>query len=207
MTGQPRPAASLPASYFEAIYERDPDPWRFRTSEYERAKYDATLAALPRPRYRRALEVGCSIGVLTRDLAARCDALLAIDASERALAAARAACAGAPGLSFARMRVPDEWPEDGEAFDLILLSEVVYYLDPGDVARLAARVGASLAPGGDCLLVHWTGETDYPLSGDEAAERFTAASSAFAAVTRRERSERYRLDLLRAAARGGGAPA
>ena len=44
-----RPAASLPASYFDAIYERDADPWRFRTSAYERAKYDATLAALPEP--------------------------------------------------------------------------------------------------------------------------------------------------------------
>ena len=43
-----RPAASLPAAYFEAIYERDPDPWRFQTSAYERAKYDATLAALGR---------------------------------------------------------------------------------------------------------------------------------------------------------------
>lgn len=199
MTGDPRPGSSLPASYFDAIYERDPDPWRFETSAYERAKYDATLAALPRPRYRRALEVGCSIGVLTRDLSARCDALLAVDAAEKALAAARTACADAPHVRFALLRAPDEWPRDGEAFDLILLSEVVYYLDPTDVARLAARVRDSLAPGGDCLLVHWTGETNYPLSGDEAAERFIDAASPFAAVTRQERSERYRLDLLRAA--------
>lgn len=198
MTGQ-RPAASLPASYFDAIYERDPDPWRFQTSAYERAKYDATLAALPRPRHRRALEVGCSIGVLTRDLALRCDSLLAVDAAEKALAVARAACADRPNAAFARLRVPDEWPghDAGGAFDLILLSEVVYYLDRADVARLASRMEASLAPDGDCLLVHWTGETDYPLSGDEAAEAFIAAASGFAAVTRQERSGRYRLDLLR----------
>ena len=73
----------------------------------------------------------------------------------------------------------------------------MHYLDRTDVARLSARVRDSLAPGGDCLLVHWTGETEYPLSGDEAAERFIAAASDFAAVTRQERSERYRLDLLR----------
>ena len=195
MTGD-RPASSLPASYFDAIYERDPDPWRFRTSEYERAKYDATLAALPRPRHRRALEVGCSLGVLTRDLAGRCDALLAVDAAERPLAAARAACADLPHVRFGRARVPDEWP-DG-AFDLILLSEVVYYLDRADVSRLAERVRGGLAPGGDCLLVHWTGDTDYPLSGDEAAARFIEAAAPFAVVTRQERAERYRLDLLRA---------
>lgn len=199
MTGEPpRPAGSLPASYFDAIYERDPDPWRFRTSAYERAKYDATLAALPRPRYRRALEVGCSVGVLTRDLAPRCDTLLAVDAAEKALAAARDACADRPNVAFTAIRAPDEWP-DGPSFDLILLSEVVYYLNRADVARLAARVRSSLAPGGDCLLVHWTAETDYPLSGDEAAERFIAAASPFAAVMRQERSEKYRLDLLRAA--------
>lgn len=197
MTGDPRPAASLPASYFDAIYERDADPWRFQTSAYERAKYDATLAALPRPRYRRALEVGCSIGVLTRDLSARCDALLAVDAAEKALAAARAACAEKPHVEFALLRAPDEWPPDRTAFDLILLSEVVYYLNRTDVPRLAARVRDALAPGGDCVLVHWTGDTDYPLSGDEAAERFIAAASGFASVTRQERSERYRLDLLR----------
>lgn len=203
MTGDEpgRPAASLPASYFDAIYDRDGDPWRFRTSDYERAKYDATLAALPRPRYRRALEVGCSIGVLTRDLAGRCDSLLAVDAADKALAAARAACADRVNVAFARLRAPEEWPNGGEgAFDLIMLSEVVYYLDRADVARLAARVGGALAPGGDCLLVHWTGATDYPLSGDEAAECFIAAASGFADITRQERSGRYRLDLLRAVA-------
>ena len=75
---------------------------------------------------------------------------------------------------------------------------MVYYLDRADVARLAGRVRDSLAPNGDCLLVHWTGDTDYPLSGDDAAECFIAAASPFAAVTRQKRSERYRLDLLRA---------
>ena len=199
MTDAPnRPASSLPASYFEAIYERDPDPWRFQTSAYERAKYDATLAALPRARYRRALEVGCSIGVLTRDLAPRCDALLAVDAAEKALAAARAACADRTNVEFALLRAPDHWPEGTAAFDLILLSEVVYYFDRPDVARLADRVRHSLAPGGDCLLVHWIGDTDYPLSGDDAAECFIEAASGFADVIRQERSERYRLDLLRA---------
>jgi hypothetical protein len=67
-------------------------------------------------------------------------------------------------------------------------------------------VGASLAPGGDCLLVHWTGDTDYPLSGDAASDAFIAAASPFAVVTRQERTERYRLDLLRRAPAGASAP-
>ncbi len=201
-----RAAQSLPPGYFEQLYADAADPWGFATSPYERAKYDATLAALPRPRYARALEVGCSIGVLTHDLAQRCESLLAVDAARAPLAAAQARCAGQPGVEFQCLRMPGDWPE-GAGFDLILLSEVIYYLDAADVVRLAERVGTSLAPDGDVLLVHWTGETDYPLSGDEAAERFIAATAPFALVTWQSRAERYRLDLLRGRMAGAGSRA
>ena len=52
-----RHAGSLTPSYFEGLYAADPDPWRFATSDYERDKYAATLAALPRRHYARALDV------------------------------------------------------------------------------------------------------------------------------------------------------
>ena len=196
-----RPDRSLPADYFEALYAKDPDPWRFASSAYERDKYAATLDALQRPHYARAFEVGCSIGVLTAALAPRCGKLLAVDAAEAPLAEARRRCSDLPHVAFERMRLPEEWPEGGP-FDLILLSEVVYYLDPADVGRLAGRVGASLAPGGEVLLVHWTGETDYPLSGDAATALFIEAAAPHATPVRQSRAERYRLDLLRAAPRG-----
>jgi hypothetical protein len=109
----------------------------------------------------------------------------------------RARCARLSGVTFRRAVLPSDWPGEAAPLDLILLSEVVYYLDAMDVARLAARAGASLAAGGEVVLVHWTGETDYPLSGDEAAERFIAAAAPFAAVTRQQRAARYRLDVLR----------
>jgi SAM-dependent methyltransferase len=185
--------------YFEALYARDPDPWRFADSPYEQQKYAATLAALPHPRYARVLELGCSIGVLTRALAPRCGALLAVDAAEAPLAVARRRCADLPQVAFRQLRAPQEWPGDAAPFALILLSEVIYYLDPADLAALAAQVGATLAPGGEVLLVHWTGPTDYPLSGDAAAEQFIAAAAPFARVIRQERAARYRLDLLRGA--------
>ncbi len=186
---------SMPAAYFEALYASDPDPWRFAASPYEQEKYAATLAALPRPHYDSALEVGCSIGVLTRQLAARCASLLSIDVAEEALAQARVRCEDLPNVQFARRRVPGEWPEG--SFDLIVLSEVVYYLDRGDVDRLAERVGGAMRAHGDIVLVHWLGETNYSLSGDEAAERFMAASAGFARPRHQDRTERYRLDVLR----------
>jgi predicted TPR repeat methyltransferase len=185
---------SLPASYFDALYAADPDPWRFATSVYERDKYATTLRALPRRRYLSALEVGCSIGVLTHELAQRCDSLLSIDASARPLAAARERCRDRPSARFAEMTVPGQWPE--EEFDLILLSEVVYYLGADDVAHLARRVEASLAPRGDVVLVHWTGATDYPLSGDDASEILLAELSGFASLARQRRTDRFRLDVF-----------
>ena len=191
---------TLPAAYFESLYAAEPDPWAFASSDYEREKYAATLVALPRPHYARALEIGCSIGVLTRMLAGRCDAVVALDVAETALAAARTRCADRPGVAFHRMAVPGDWPPG--QFDLILLSEVVYYLDQADVTRLIARLRQALAPEADVVLVHWTGETDYPLTGDAAATLVIEGTADVLAVTRQERAAGYRLDVLRRVAAG-----
>ncbi|HEV2541247.1 MAG TPA: SAM-dependent methyltransferase [Methylobacterium sp.] len=194
-----RRTETLPERYFAEIYASDPDPWRFTSSAYEAEKYDATLRALPRARYANALEVGCSIGVFTRALAPRCGALTALDIAEAALDAARVRCAKYPHVGFLRGAVPEVWPEG--RFDLIVFGEMLYFLSPADLARLVARVEASLEPGGECVLVHWLGETDYPLSGDAAAEGFIAGAARFCRVLPGLRTEAYRLDVLRRADR------
>ncbi len=191
---------SVPPAYFDALYKRDPDPWKFETSAYEAGKYAATIAALPRERYRQALEVGCSIGVLTESLAARCDRLMGIDIAEAAverartrlrhLANVRLACRAFPG------EVQQHAPPDG--YDLIVLSEVLYYLDAPALMR-AVRVTRSVAsPGADILLVHWLGPTpDYPLTGDAAAELFIDATRPVATILHQASERDYRIDLLR----------
>lgn len=194
MTADPE---SWPPEVFERLYARDPDPWGFHTSPYERDKYAATLAALPPGRFAAGFEVGCSIGVLTRQLARRCDSLLSVDVSEQALAAAREHCAGlevgSGYVDICRLRVPAEWPSG--RFDLIVLSEVLYFLGPEDLAATARLAAASLTPGGVALLVNWTGPTNSPCTGDEAAQRFMDAAGLTPALQRRE--AQYRLDLLR----------
>ena len=149
---------------------------------------------MPKPHYRSALEVGCSIGVLTRSLASRCDAVVAIDAAQAALVEARRRCADLPGVRFEHMFAPEQWP--GGAFEVILLSEVVYYLSRDDVGRLAARVANSLAKLGSVILVHWTGLTNYPLSGDEAAALFIERIGPTFVVDRADRYVEFRLDVL-----------
>ncbi|WP_308162970.1 class I SAM-dependent DNA methyltransferase [Nocardia alni] len=161
----------LPAGYFEDMYAKDPDPWGFTTRWYEQRKRALTLAALPKARYRRAIEPGCSIGTLSEQLAVRCDHLVCTDISDRALDLARRRLAARPGspsgtVEFRRWGLGDTWP--GELFDLIVLSEVCYYLD-ADPLRAAFRDAARcLEPGGTMICVHWRHEVpQYPLSGDE----------------------------------------
>ena len=191
-----RHISSLTTNYFNAMYAADPDPWRFATSQYEAEKYAATLDALPRRRYRKALEIGCSIGVFTHKLSERCDDLVAVDVVASALDQAAARCQDRPNVSFERMQIPEQWPEG--RYDLIFLSEVVYYFERADVERIARHVASSVEPAGDIVIIHWTGDTHYPLSGDEASEAFIAASASYAAPISSARAEEYRLDVLRA---------
>jgi predicted TPR repeat methyltransferase len=187
---------SIPPDYFEALYDGGRDPWRFATSDYEREKYEATLAAIGEARIGRAWEVGCSIGVFTQALAGLCDHLLAVDVAENALAQARTRCAALAHVELQRMHIPDEWPTG--RFDLIVFSEVLYYLTPVDIRAAAWRSLLSLAPRGRVVLVHWIGETDYPCTGDEAASVFLATCGHRMTTVRQERYANYRLDVLQA---------
>lgn len=188
---------TLPPEYFDHVYQANRDPWNFESSPYERAKYAATLAALPRPHYAGAFEIGCSLGVLTAQLASRCGHLLAVDVSAAALAQAQARCAALPQVEIKLLRVPEEFPN--QQFDLILLSEVGYYWSPTDLARAAEQLIAALNPGGQLLLVHWTPPVhDYPLTGDDVHQHFIekAAPGGLLQHLAGQRHETYRLDLL-----------
>ena len=189
-----RHMSTMSPELFEGYYATEEDPWHFATSEYERAKYAATIASLPKPRYRDVFEVGCSIGLMSRMLAERADSVLGVDVVESALETARRNCAGLPNVRFELGVVPRDWPEG--RFDLIMLSEVICFFDRADLARLVAHVEGSLQPGGDVLVVNWLGQTNFPLHGDEASDGFIAGSSHFLQLGHQERTEKYRLDVL-----------
>ncbi|MER3433625.1 MAG: methyltransferase [Leptolyngbya sp. ERB_1_1] len=186
---------SLPPSYFDALYQSDPDPWKFETSDYEANKYAATIAALPKSRYRSAFEIGGSIGVLTEKLAEHCESLLSIDVSKLAQDNAIRRCQHLPQVQFQIMRVPEQFPD--RTFDLILVSEVGYYWDWEDLRKTQQHILESLEPGGHLLLVHWTlYAKDYPLSGDEVHEAFFELVPTHFKHLLGQREEQYRLDLF-----------
>jgi len=186
---------------FESLYAANPDPWNFATSPYEQRKYADTLTCLKGQTFCAALELGCSIGVMSRALAPLCDQLLAIDASPTALAIARERCKDLPQIRFAEGLLPVEWPEDIDTgIDIVLISEILYFMTRKDIETLAQRVTEACLPGALIVLVNWTGITDTPCTGDEAATYFIAACEArHARVIERRRRQHYRLDVLRSA--------
>ena len=191
---------TLPEDYFDGVYAHTEDPWDFETSEYEREKYAATLAALPEERYATAFEIGCSIGVLTELLATRCDELLAVDINEAPLIRARERLAGNPRVTFQRMTFPEEFP--ARHFDLVVLSEVGYYWSYEDLNRAIELIGDAVNPGGTLILVHYTPYVpDYPLTGDEVHETFRQQLRGFHHL-HAARADRYRMDVWK---RKGGA--
>ena len=161
------PSAQEPNAqdYFAGLYQRSNDPWLLRERWYERRKRALTLAALPDEHYRRAYEPGCANGELTAELAARCETLLAADLNPAAVELARQRVAHLQHVRVEQRAIPDDWP-DGE-FNLIVISEVAYYLSEAQLAGLIVKLTASLAEDGTLIACHWRRPIEgWPRSGD-----------------------------------------
>jgi LmbE family N-acetylglucosaminyl deacetylase/SAM-dependent methyltransferase len=146
---------------FDALHRSAADPWNYQDSWYEQRKRSLTLAALPEQKYDAGLEAGCSIGTLSAELAQRCGRFLAVDASGTAVARAGERLARFPGAEARQLTLPDQWPAG--SFDLVVVSELGYYLAAAELEALFARISASILPGGTLLLCHWR----HPVSGWE----------------------------------------
>ncbi|MET4581517.1 LmbE family N-acetylglucosaminyl deacetylase [Conyzicola nivalis] len=172
--GRRRAETVLDQSYFDALYRRHDDPWGFTSRWYERRKRAATLAALPEERFASAFEIGCSIGVLTEQLAGRCDSLLAVDVSQAAVDRARLRLAAQANVRVGRVDVASAFPSGD--FDLIVLSEVGYYFTLGVLERVLDDAVDALSAGGTFVACHWRHQVDdYALTGDEVHSAIATA--------------------------------
>jgi hypothetical protein len=157
----------LPDRYFDDMYAAAADPWQLADRWYEQRKYAITMAMLPHARYRHAFEPGCSIGVLTEKLVDRCDHVTACDVTQAALDATGERAGARRNLTLCRSSLDAQWPPGD--FDLVVLSEVAYYLSAAALRRVLDRECARLAVGATVIAAHWRHRVaDYPMSGDEA---------------------------------------
>lgn len=157
---------SVTDDYFEQLFDGNDDPWAFRQRWYEQRKRALTLASLPRRHYPSIFEPGCANGELSAELALRCDRLLVCDTSARAVALASQRLQGSPHASVMQGRLPHDWPQ--EPFDLIVFSEVGYYLDETDLRACIQRMRESLGENGQLLACHWRPAIDgCPLDAEQ----------------------------------------
>lgn len=160
---------------FEARYRADPDPWRYESSAYEREKYRATLDACGPGPFAHALELGASIGVFSALLAPRCRALVTIDAAPTAVLAARHRLARIGGASVHALigELPAAIPH--ATFDLVLASEILYYLTPGAFDGTLRRLRETMARGARLVAVHWRpGGPERPFTAADVHARLRA---------------------------------
>lgn len=161
---------SVEDRYFDGLFAGNDDPWAFRQRWYEQRKRAITLAALPRRHYRSIFEPGCANGELSAELATRCDRLLCCDTAATAVKLARNRLSLFDHAEVRQARLPGDWPT--EQFDLIVLSEVGYYLDAADLEQLIQHASASLTADGQLLACHWRPPIDgCPLNARQVHDR------------------------------------
>jgi LmbE family N-acetylglucosaminyl deacetylase/protein-L-isoaspartate O-methyltransferase len=140
----------------ERMYAVGEPPGRHERSWYESRKRAITLAALPTEGLGRVLEIGPGSGLLTVELARRADELVSVDVCTDALRGARRRLAEedlGERVEMLHGRVPDVWPAG--RFDAVVVSEVAYYLTPGEWATTLRLIRGALAESGALVLVHW----------------------------------------------------
>ena len=180
---------------FEARYRRDPDPWRTRTDPYERHKLERTLAACGSGPFARAVDLGAGIGTLAQRLAPRCTTLLALDAAPTAVARAAQRLLPFPGAHARVAVLPRDLPSG--RFELVVASEILYYLDDADLAAVVAWLPAALSPGGRVVAVHWTGTArDLRRGADAVGAALAAAGGLRPVATGGGATAGFRVDVL-----------
>lgn len=169
---------TVQGDHFDALYTNKPDPWDYQTSPFEARKRAKTIEALGERTFQAGLELGCSIGVLTTNLAPHCETLVGVDGSPLACDLARVRLADYLNVEIVQARFPDDLETLtalGER-DLIVLSEILYFFSTDDIAALASYVCATLSQDGLCVVVNFDGETQAGFSGVEANQLFAQLS-------------------------------
>jgi protein-L-isoaspartate O-methyltransferase len=178
---------------FEARYQADIDPWGYCRSPYERAKYAATLRACGPGPFDCGLELGSSIGVLSAQLATRCARLVTIDAAPTAVAEARRRLSGRAGVDVVLGAVPQDIPAG--AYDLVVASEILYYLTPAELETTLTRLGELSRPRARWVAVHWRPPgPERPFTADEVHERLRGLT--WLRPLEQHHTDEYLLDVL-----------
>lgn len=142
---------------WNSLFETE-DPWNY-SSPYELKKYAHTLQMLPPETPKSALEIGCAEGIFTAMLAEKVERLTALDISDVALERCRKRCNKFTHINFLQHDISDGPP--GGSYELIVCSEILYYLKDQNVLKnFATKITQALRDGGHILMTHSNMVTD-----------------------------------------------
>lgn len=162
---------------FEMRFRQDPDPWQTHTRRREKVKRHQLMQAAGFRRWSRALELGAGNGSNTVLLARRSLQLDACEATDSGFALIQEAVASLPNVQVCKHVIPERFPSS--FYDLIVISEVLYYLPPGHLRKLSRAISRALVPGGRLVLAHHHRRfADAWLGGATAQENLIRAISA-----------------------------
>lgn len=113
--------------FFDDLWSHG-DPWKLSSSAFEQQKYARYMELLGRRRYERILEIGCGAGDFSRYLATLSKEVLAMDVAPSAIAQARRTYADLENITFIVGDIFDLELKERGPWDLIVLSETIYYL-------------------------------------------------------------------------------
>jgi len=169
-----RVAGALPArlvppemrpGFFHHFFDEG-DPFGFDVNPAEQLKFRRTLEVCGEPPLGRVLELGCAVGSFTELLAPLATDVLAVDVSPAAVEHVARRLRDHPNVRAQAMTIPAEFPEG--KFDLVVASDVLYYLPVEDVRRCLERIETVLDEGGALVAVHYVPRMGSVLDGDEA---------------------------------------
>ena len=160
--------------FFDHFFD-DGDPFGFDVKAEEQLKFQRTLEVCGEGSLGRVLELGCAVGTFTEMLAPRATDVLALDVSQAAVDQVARRLHDRPNVRATAMTIPGEFPE--EAFDLVVASDVLYYLSVEQLQRCVDRIEAVLSDGAAFVAVHYVPRMGSVLNGDEAHDVLAARTT------------------------------
>jgi SAM-dependent methyltransferase len=162
---------------FDRMYAANADPFRVGDSWYEQRKIAVVLASLTSPTYHRTWDTACGTGHLAAALAPRSGYLLASDAAPTACRLTRERLAEFGAAETTVHTLPAAPPDiAGQPFDLVVLSEVLYYLSPAESAEIPAMLEGATIGLAEIVAVNWRHHPDDAhVSGTSAIEQLDLA--------------------------------
>ena len=166
-----------------------PDPWQLESSPYEQARYRIMLDMIGGSTFEHALEVGCAAGAFTELLAPHCKRLRVVDVLPAAIARCRRRLTDHEFVDYAVGDIAEVTGWD-ETYDLIVIAEVLYYVNcSASIEAIATRLGSWLRPGGTLIF-------GSAIDATSAAWGLPFGAESAMATLARELSERARVPCV-----------